>query len=72
MRAKQERAQPIAPAYARGQVRHAAVFEALCDQMCALVPGERPARSPDRLDALVWAVSALLSGMDSQSHELKL
>ena len=72
MRAKQERAQPIAAAYARGEVRHAGVFETLCDQMCALVPGARPSRSPDRLDALVWAVSALLSGMDSQAHELKL
>jgi phage terminase large subunit-like protein len=36
MRSKQERAQPIAAAYARGQVRHAADFETLCDQMCAL------------------------------------
>ncbi len=39
MRAKQERAQPIAAAYARGEVRHAGVFETLCDQMCALKPG---------------------------------
>jgi len=54
------RAEPVAAAYADGQVRHAGKFDALEDQMCACVPGERPNPSPDRLDAMVWALTALL------------
>ena len=72
MRAKTERAAPIAAAYARDEVRHADAFDRLCDQLCGSVPGQTPTSSPDRLDALVWAVSALLSGMDSQTAEYRL
>jgi phage terminase large subunit-like protein len=39
-------------------VRHAGVFPELEDEMCSVI-GEG-GRSPDRLDALVWAVSELL------------
>lgn len=72
MRSKPLRAEPVAAAYARGMVRHGDRFEALEDQMCACVPGKRQTPSPDRLDALVWAVHALLGGMETESHELVL
>ncbi|MGE3142287.1 MAG: DNA-packaging protein [Hyphomonadaceae bacterium] len=56
---KRERALPVAALYARGRVAHARVFAALEDEMCAFgAPGF--SKSPDRLDALVWALTYLL------------
>ena len=72
MRGKSQRAEPVAAAYERGEVRHAAEFPALEDQMCGCVPGLRQLPSPDRLDALVWVVNALLGGLDTGSRELVL
>jgi phage terminase large subunit-like protein len=44
-------------------VKHAGVFPALEDEMCDFgLDGLSGGRSPDRLDALVWAVSALTFG----------
>lgn len=60
-RGKYLRAEPVAALYAQGRVRHAGTFAALEDEMCDFGPGGLSSgRSPDRLDALVWAVSALL------------
>ena len=70
MRSKSHRAEPVAAAYERGEVRHAGAFPELEDQMCACVPGQRQSPSPDRLDALVWAVNACLGGIETASHEL--
>ena len=72
MRAKSHRAEPVAAAYERGEVRHAGAFPELEDQMCACVPGQRQSPSPDRLDALVWAVNACLGGLETASRELVL
>ncbi|MBL8545623.1 MAG: DNA-packaging protein [Hyphomonadaceae bacterium] len=58
---KRARAEPIAAFYAQGRVKHAAVFPALEDEMCAF-GAEDFSRSPDRLDALVWALTDLLAG----------
>ncbi len=57
-RGKVIRAEPIASLYQRGLVHHYGNFDKLEDEMCTWVPGER--RSPNRLDALVWAVWRLL------------
>ena len=55
------RAEPVAALYEQGRVFHAAPFEALEDQMCAMtVKGYVDPGSPDRADALVWAVTELL------------
>lgn len=51
------RAEPVAALYERGQVFHHGRFAALEDEMCRY---EGFGRSPDRLDALVWAVSWLM------------
>jgi phage terminase large subunit-like protein len=62
-RGKFLRAEPIAAAYERGLVFHAGAFSKLEDQMCALTPDfDRRAAgfSPDRADALVWALADLL------------
>jgi phage terminase large subunit-like protein len=58
---KRARAEPIAALYAQGRVTHAGAFAALEDEMCSF--GGRDLRgSPDRLDALVWALTDLLHG----------
>ena len=62
-RAKVARAEPIAALYSAGRVRHRGRFAQLEDQLCGfLVGGEYagPGRSPDRADALVWALSELM------------
>lgn len=59
---KGARAEPISLLYEQGRVAHRGVFPALEDQLCGLMPGGQymgPGRSPDRADALVWALSAL-------------
>lgn len=58
---KRARAEPIAALYEQGRVAHAGVFAALEDEMCSFgAPGFTG--SPDRLDALVWALTELLLG----------
>ncbi|HUN11739.1 MAG TPA: terminase family protein, partial [Rhabdaerophilum sp.] len=59
-RGKHIRAEPVATLYAQGRVRHAGAFPALEDEMVAFGPdGLADGRSPDRLDALVWAITHL-------------
>lgn len=60
---KSARAEPVAALYEAGRVRHAGVFALLEDQLCGLMTGgtyEGPGRSPDRADALVWALTELM------------
>ena len=59
-RGKILRAEPVAALYAQGKVKHLGAFPALEDEMCAFGPdGLADGRSPDRLDALVWAITHL-------------
>ncbi|MBX3575861.1 MAG: DNA-packaging protein [Rhizobiaceae bacterium] len=59
-RGKWLRAEPVAALYQQGRVRHAGHFPALEDEMCDFGPdGLSAGRSPDRVDALVWAVTEL-------------
>ena len=60
-RGKAARAEPVAALYERGRVRHLGGLGALEDQMCAMTVGGFEGRgSPDRVDALVWALWATL------------
>ena len=60
-RGKWLRAEPVAALYSQQRVRHAGRFTALEDEMCDFGPdGLSGGRSPDRVDALVWAISELL------------
>jgi phage terminase large subunit-like protein len=56
-RGKAVRAEPVSALYEQGRVHHVGVFVELEDELCTWAPGD--ADSPDRLDACVWAVSAL-------------
>lgn len=60
-RGKWLRAEPIAALYEQGRVAHVGQFAELEDQMCDFGrDGLSGGRSPDRLDALVWALTELL------------
>ena len=64
-RGKTARAEPVAALYEAGRVYHAGTFPELEDELCGLIAGgayQGPGRSPDRADALVWALSELLLG----------
>ena len=61
---KVARAEPVAALYDAGRVSHAGVFPDLEDELCALGRGgawDGPG-SPDRADALVWALTELMLG----------
>jgi predicted phage terminase large subunit-like protein len=62
-RGKQLRAEPISSLYEQGRVHHVGYFEQLETQMCEWTPLSK--ESPDRLDALVWALTELNSGGSS-------
>ena len=60
-RGKWVRAEPVASLYAEGRVVHVGRFDALEDQLVAFgVDGTVKGKSPDRADALVWAITELL------------
>ena len=66
-RGKVARAEPVAALYEQGRVHHLGAFPQLEDQMCAFVADAQGSvrissanRSPDRVDALVWALTDLL------------
>ena len=60
-RGKWVRAEPVAALYAEGRVSHVGRFDLLEDQLCALgTDGLARGKSPDRLDALVWALTDLM------------
>ena len=58
-RGKRIRAEPVAALYEQGRVRHVGALPQLEDQMTNWDP-HGPDRSPDRLDAAVWALSELM------------
>ena len=56
-RGKIVRAEPVAAKYEKGQVHHVGSFPALEDELCLYLPGDP---SPNRLDALVHAMTELM------------
>ena len=64
---KYTRAEPVAALYEQGRVHHLGAFPDLEDQLCSYVP-RLVRKSPDRMDALVWAVTELL-GLDNEEVE---
>lgn len=64
-RGKVARAEPVASLYGEGRVHHVGAFPALEDQLCGFMSNgvyAGPGSSPDRADALVWAMTALMLG----------
>ena len=60
-RGKVGRAEPISALYEQKRVHHVGVFAELETQMCSFVPDHLDG-SPDRVDALVWALTELMLG----------
>ena len=56
---KRMRAEPVALLYETGRVHHVGLLRELEDEMCLFGGAAGGGASPDRVDALVWAVSAL-------------
>jgi phage terminase large subunit-like protein len=64
-RGKVARAEPVAALFERGRAKFAGGFAELEDELSGLVMGggyEGPGRSPDRADAMVWALTELMLG----------
>ena len=60
-RGKAVRAEPVAALYEQGRIRHRQPFRELEAQMLTMTPGGFAGRgSPDRVDALVWAITELM------------
>jgi phage terminase large subunit-like protein len=61
---KSARAEPVALKFETGEAKFAGVFPELEDELAGLVYGggyAGPGRSPDRADAMVWAMTELLA-----------
>jgi hypothetical protein len=56
-RGKIVRAEPISAKYEKNKVHHVGSFPRLEDELCLWLPGDK---SPNRLDALVWAITELM------------
>lgn len=65
-RGKAIRAEPVAALYEQGKVSHVGAFSDLEDQMCNITAsGYVGEGSPDRADAMVWAVTELMLGEEN-------
>ena len=63
-RGKVARAEPFSALYEQGKVRHVGMFPELEDELAAFSTfGYTGARSPNRADALIWALAALFPAM---------
>jgi len=60
-RGKAVRAEPVVALYEQGRMHHIGEFPQLEDEMCEWIPGETK-ESPNRVDALVWAITELMLG----------
>lgn len=70
-RGKHVRAEPIAALYEQGKVAHVGSFPELEAQMTQMTTaGYEGAGSPDRVDALVWAMTELFPGMTDRQPDL--
>ena len=55
-RGKAVRADPVVALYEHGVIHHVGKFDELETEMCEWIPGEPKQSSPNRMDAMVWAV----------------
>jgi phage terminase large subunit-like protein len=71
---KGDRAEPVAMLFEGGRVKLAGSFPELEDELCALTRGggwAGPGRSPDRADAMVWALTELLLGKEGMEPTVR-
>ena len=70
---KAVRAEPVAALYEQGRVRHLRGLGRLEDQMCQMTArGFEGPGSPDRVDALVWALTELMLGVGAARPKLRV
>lgn len=71
-RGKAVRAEPISALYEQGKVRHVGYFRDLEDELVAFsTVGYLGDRSPNRADALIWALTELFPGIVTPRKEKK-
>lgn len=71
-RGKSVRAEPFSALYEQGKIRHVGVFRELEDELTAFsTVGYLGERSPNRADALIWALTELFPGMVRAKKEKK-
>lgn len=68
-RGKALRAEPVANLYEQARVHHIGYLAELEEQMLGWSPVDQNAKSPDRLDALVWAITELI---DPGEQEMRM
>jgi len=68
-RGKAVRAEPVSTVYAKNRGHHVGKFPVLETELCSWVPSSG-AKSPNRLDALVWAASGLLFGKKKKPRKI--
>ncbi len=71
-RGKRVRAEPVAALYEQGRVIHCDAFPALEEELMALGGGGGGGASPDRADALVWALTELMQGRNAGPPSVRL
>lgn len=70
-RGKVMRAEPVAALYEQGRVSHVGSFPEMEDQMCMIASdGYIGEGSPDRADALVWALTELM--LDGSTYDASM
>jgi phage terminase large subunit-like protein len=67
-RGKAIRAEPVAALYEQGRIHHIGDLGKLEDQMVGWDPADKTAKSPDRLDAMVWAITELMLGNKNDAY----
>ncbi|SEN63650.1 Large terminase phage packaging protein [Palleronia pelagia] len=71
-RGKSVRAEPVAALYEQGRVAHLGLHAELEDQMCQMaISGFHGQGSPDRVDALVWALTELMLGQPRATPQVR-
>ena len=61
--------------FEQGRARFAGAFPELEDQLCGMLTGggyEGPGRSPDRADAMVWALAELMLGKKRAEPRIRM
>ena len=66
-RGKEIRAEPVSALYEQGRIHHVGNFARLEDELCEWDPQDKTAASPNRLDAMVWAITALMLAEDGSA-----
>jgi predicted phage terminase large subunit-like protein len=71
-RGKAVRAEPFSALYEQGKVRHVGMFAKLEDELSGFsTGGYTGARSPNRADALIWALAALFPAMTAPTRKVE-